>query len=329
MKIYIAAFYQSRKSQAENMGTAYARAAAIADCANNLESFHYIKDMPQLLNLVRRDKRTLFLDSGAYSMFTQKIGVNLQSYAKFIRDNQDAIHVASNLDAIGKPEQASYDNQKLLESYGVDIKPVHHARDADQWLKRYIDEGYDYIFLGGMVPESTGYLRDWLDHVWHLYLTNPDGTPRVKVHGFGLTVLSLMFRYPWYSVDSTSWVMRSMYGGVYLDMKQPNGAVRDFAVDFSNKSGRQKDLNSWHYYNLSKSEQHKILARLEELEATRVKNLEVEAELEAETGYKQGFNLQCLAESYGWRDHFNIDYFKRVQERRVYTFKRQQETLFT
>ena len=50
--------------------------------------------------------------------------------------------------------------------------PVHHVRDKDYWLQRYLDEGYQHICLGGMVGESTATLRRWLDHVWHRYLTD-------------------------------------------------------------------------------------------------------------------------------------------------------------
>ena len=60
----------------------------------------------------------------------------------------------------------------------MNVLPVHHVRDNNNWLQRYIEEGYDYICLGGMVPETPQYLKEWLDHVWHNYLTNADGTRR-------------------------------------------------------------------------------------------------------------------------------------------------------
>ena len=119
-------------------------------------------------------------------MFTQGIKVDLKAYARFVEQNHDIIEVAASLDFIGAgQEQQNYDQLKTLETMlgGKTILPVHHVRDRDEWLKRYLDEGYDYICLGGMVPETPPHLRKWLDHVWDKYLTNPDGTPRVKVHG--------------------------------------------------------------------------------------------------------------------------------------------------
>ena len=133
MKIYIAAFYHSRKAQAENSGTAYARAAALADPAYSLELFHYIGDNSKLLDIIRSDKRTIFLDFSAFSMFTQGIKVDLKAYACFVEQNHDIIEVAASLDFIGAgQEQQNYDQLKTLETMlgGKTILPVHHVRDT-------------------------------------------------------------------------------------------------------------------------------------------------------------------------------------------------------
>lgn len=329
MRIYMAAFYQSRGGN-KGMATSTPNLRVRLENAEDnwfLESYHYMKDSPTEQAL-RDTKSTVFLDSGAFTMFTQGTEIDLKAYGKYVKNNQDIIHKASNLDAIGAgKEQLTYNNQKELESYGIDIGPVHHARDDDRWLKRYIDEGYDYIFLGGMVPEETAYLLNWLNHLWHNYLTKKDGTPRFKVHGFGLTSLPLMYRYPWFSVDSTSWVMVSRFGGVIIDFPQPDGTIKDFKIQFSKDSPARRVLD-FHFDNSPPEVQEMILDRLEQLEAERIKNPQLEDELADIQGYKQGYNFKALSEMYGWRDHFNINYFKRAQDRRVYTFKREQETLF-
>jgi hypothetical protein len=58
---------------------------------------------------------------------------------------------------------------------------------------------YPSIALGGLVF-SPG-IMSHCDEVWHYILSN---NPKLKVHGFGLTNIELMERYPWYSVDSSS-----------------------------------------------------------------------------------------------------------------------------
>ncbi len=324
MKIYMAGYYAGRG--VADASSLHLRVSRLVKYPHILESFHYMK--PQMVREIRSDKNKIFLDSGAFSMFTQGVDVNLEAYAKFIHEQQDIIEYASNLDAIGRGnEQLSYDRQKQLEAMNVDIKPVHHVRDADHWLERYMAEGYDYIFLGGMVPENTPTLMNWLDHVWTKYLTNDDGTPKIKVHGFGLTTLALMFRYPWYSVDSTSWVMTSRFGAIYLDMPQPDGTVKDYKLDFSDQSPKEHELKSWHFSRLTPPEMKAVLERLEQLEAERVKSPH-EADYEKEAGYKMGYYPEALARSYGWRDFANIEYFRRAMNRRVDRFTSKQETLF-
>ena len=189
----------------------------------------------------------LFLDSGAYTAFTKKVDISIDDYARFINTTHQHFSVISCLDDTSKNEQVSYDNQKALESNGCKIQPVFHCREDPQWLIKYLDEGYDYILLGGMVPETTGWLRTWLDDLFRRYLTTEDGTPRVKVHGFGLTDSALMFRYPWYSVDSTSWLLTGVFGSCMF--KVDNRLVK---VIFSEESPKAKDRNSWHYKTLPK-----------------------------------------------------------------------------
>lgn len=276
MKIYLAGYYN---------GKASAYALSEEQYSYYLESYHYINNKRHC-NMIRDDKRTIFLDSGAYSMFTQGVTVDLDSYAKFVIDNDDILHTASNLDHIGAGgEQKTYDNQKYIESKGAKIQPVVHVRDTDDWLEKYMAEGYDYIFIGGMVPESTPYLLSRLDQMWADHLTNPDGTAKIKVHGFGLTVLSLMERYPWYSVDSTSWVLTGRFGSVYL--RQRNGRVIKVCV--SDKSPRVKDWDM-HYDTmppLLKKETRDLFA-------------------------EGGFDVEELRSIYWKRDLWNIQFFKAL-----------------
>ena len=267
----------------------------------DLESYHYVRDTKEAPAYFRHHKKTNFLDSGAFSMFTKGIKVDLAEYSSYIKKNKDVIHIASNLDEIGRNKEAeSYRNQKTLEKYGVAIQPVHHARDDDKWLLKYMAEGYDYIFLGGMVPETTKYLRGWLDHIWSRYLTTKSGRPKIKIHGFGLTTLDLINRYPWYSVDSTSWVMTGRFGSIYLDLPH-----RDMKITFSSDSPKRKAFDQ-HFTTLDPVTQKAVRARVEEL----------------------GYDTDLLQSHYGWRDHFNIAFFDRIQKRPDPVFILKETSLF-
>jgi hypothetical protein len=156
----------------------------------------------------------LFLDSGAFSAFSQGVEIKIDEYIKFIKEHIDYLEVYANLDVIGDPA-ATLQNQRIMERAGLKPLPCFHYGEPISYLIDYIDN-YDYIALGGMVPISTQDLIPWLDDLFHKYICGPDGLPKVKVHGFGLTSFPLMKRYPWFSVDSTSWVMTGRMGSVYV-----------------------------------------------------------------------------------------------------------------
>lgn len=159
------------------------------------------------------NKVSLFLDSGAFSAFSKGVDININEYISFIKENKDYIEVYANLDVIGDAE-ATLKNQKIMEKKGLNPLPCFHYGDDIKYLKLYMQEN-DYIALGGMVPISSKNLILWLDEIFS-YICDNKGIPKVKVHGFGLTSFDLMFRYPWYSVDSTSWVMTGRFGGILV-----------------------------------------------------------------------------------------------------------------
>ena len=180
-----------------------------------LESHHYIH-RPRYVEKIKKDNTKVFLDSGAFSAFTKGIEVDIKAYCRYIQDNMEIIETTENsvcasvLDGIGDP-QLTYENQMTMQGLGVTPLPCFHYGEDERYLDYYV-ENYDYITIGGMVPISTPQLKLWLDRLWEDHLTHADGTPKIKVHGFGLTSLPLMMRYPWYSVDSSTWVQWAANG---------------------------------------------------------------------------------------------------------------------
>lgn len=296
MRIYLAGLHGfTKESEAPDIAFMYKTAR---EYPYHLESYHYIKNMADVGDHYREIKRTVFLDSGAFTMFTKKVQVSLAEYAAFIQANNDWIHVSSNLDEIGRgKELESYQNQKELTRLGVGVQPVHHARDADEWLLRYMAEGHEYVFLGGMVPETKQYLFQWLDHIWEKCLTRKDGSAKIRVHGFGLTTLDLVERYPWYSVDSTRWIWLGGYGQIFVDL--PDG--RDVMVHISSGSPR---LHKWdaHYDTMAPMTQEVIFDQIT----------------------KAGFTLDQLRTMYGARHKWNIEFFRRICAREPRPFIRRQ-----
>lgn len=199
---------------------------------------------------------SLFLDSGSFSMrqqaakFAKETGRDWKEfydttefwsycddYVAFVTKHQKGIDVYANIDVLPDlsdrdvsnktAEDAavlSWRNQQYLESKGIKPIPVVHLGTHLRWLKKYIDAGYDYIGLGGMVAAGgfgnhSGVSR-WLDRVFgEVVCDTKDRLPIVKTHGFGL-MGPIVFRYPFYSVDSTSWVMKGSFGQLIMPQKR-------------------------------------------------------------------------------------------------------------
>ena len=149
-----------------------------------------------------------FLDSGAYSAFTQKKPIDLKKYINYIKKNKNKFKIYSSLDVIGNPE-ATWTNYKIMKEAGLSPIPTFHVGSDFKYLEQMKNE--PYIALGGMVPYSTKstFLMKWLRKCFGII---PKET---KVHGFGMTNPKIIEKFSFYSVDSTSWLAGARYGQFY------------------------------------------------------------------------------------------------------------------
>lgn len=243
MDLYIAGLYTTGYSQRDNTSS-YRNASPNSRelrkaVGHHLESYHYIHK-GRYVDLIREDGVKVFLDSGAFSSFSLGVEVSIEAYAEFVKANQDIIKMASVLDAIGDPV-GTYHNQNTLERLGAQVLPCFHFGEPLDLCEYYV-RNYDYITIGGMVPIPNNKLEVWLDEIWDRVLTDKDGYSRIKIHGFGLTARKLMMKYPWYSVDSSSWVQVGANGGIVLpEFPQP--------IAISDRSPKRKDFMA-HYSTL-------------------------------------------------------------------------------
>lgn len=279
MRIYIAGMYTN--GTADRQGRLYtelmndAERAIVEQCKFQLESYHYVNKQ-KFVDQMRRDGARVFLDSGAFSAYTLGEVIDLPAYCAYIRANADIIDCASVLDGIGDP-LLTYQNQVLMEREGVHPLPCFHYGEDERYLEHYI-ANYEYITLGGMVPHSSAENKLWLDRIWGRYLCKPDGSAKIKVHGFGMTSIPLMKRYPWFSVDSSSWVQIAFRGAVILP---PWGAIH-----LSSNSPARKDEGA-HFNTFAAPQQAAIRAEIE----------------------RRGFSVERMADVYISRWVFNLQIF--------------------
>lgn len=221
-----------------------------------LASFYEHRTLTRMIEdgMITPDKFRFFLDSGAYSAWSRGAEIDLDEYIEFIRANIEWIDVYANLDCLaGKPGQMASPQEReaaaaqgwinflYMKDAGLDPIPVYHIGEDVKWLEKMLDYGCSYIGLGGLVGVPSGARRQWLDGVFDR-ITDEDGSPIVKTHGFGMTAVDLIFRYPWYSVDSTTWIKITANGAVYLPARVDGKFVFDRSpttVAVSDRNPRQ------------------------------------------------------------------------------------------
>lgn len=204
--------------------------------------------------MITPDQFRFFLDSGAYSAWSRGTQIDIDEYCEFIRANIELIEVYASLDVIpGAPgrqatpterdaaAEASWRNYLYMKDQGLDPLPVYHYGEHPRFLERMLEAKIPYIGIGGLVGVPGNPRRVWLDRVFDR-ITDSQGWPLVKTHGFGMTAVPLVFRYPWYSIDSTTWIKITASGSVYLPALRGGEFVFDevpTTVPVSNRSPKQ------------------------------------------------------------------------------------------
>lgn len=187
--------------------------------------------------------QSLFLDSGAHSLYNehgfQKLKDNkrilkplstrydffttkafwkyVDKYAKFVKKHKAGIDHYVSVDVIGNPE-LSWEVLKYLErKHKLRPLPVLHDRCPTSYMEKHLRAGYKYIGLGGVAlgGEYVSY-KHWADTMFDLVCDNKQRLPCVKLHGFAMTTWDAMVRWPWYSLDSASWIKSGAFGSLYI-----------------------------------------------------------------------------------------------------------------
>jgi hypothetical protein len=118
-----------------------------------------------------------------------------------------------NLDIIMSAEK-SIEVQKIMEREGLTPLPVFHLNEPWEYWKRYADS-YSYIGLGGLgqdIPMER--FMPFGDKAFKYIMDK--GRPRVKVHGFAVNAVAMLKRFPYYSVDASSWTTFARNGVICI-----------------------------------------------------------------------------------------------------------------
>lgn len=191
----------------------------------------------------------------------------VDDYAEFLKTYKDICNVYVSMDAIYDPKTSYESFIYLRETHGLNPLPVYHYAEPIEWLKKYM-EVTDYIGISGLGQgiNKKDYIQ-WADRVFDLVCSGPNHLPMYKIHGFALTSTELIHRWPWWSVDSSSWVQFSQFGKILIPKMVGNKIshkVKPYEIFVSTRSpaiSRDEE----HFETLSNMEQKHILDYLHSL----------------------------------------------------------------
>lgn len=174
-------------------------------------------------------------DSGAFTAWQSGNAMDLGAYIAWCRERRvqmggdpDMVHVS--LDVIpgergrGPTEKERKDgmaqslaNGDEMRAAGLPVMEVYHQFEPVSFLETLLDRLQPGDVLGisprqGAGPSMHSRLR-FCDGVF-AFLLERYGRDLPKAHGLGLTSKDAMFRYPWWSLDSLSWVVPGIWGRV-------------------------------------------------------------------------------------------------------------------
>ena len=202
----------------------------------------------------------LFIDSGAYTALTRGKEVDVDDYIAYINGISDKVYVFAQLDYIPKNAQdttdtaeASWDNYLYMYDRVKEpdkLVPIYHQSESLSTLKRMVEhrkpngEYISYIGFGALA--GTGVTlpqkKEFFSKCFSVIADSKN--PNVKVHAMGMTSLALLEMFPFYSADSTSWIMQGATGSILT----PWGMM-----DVSDKNKFQKgSLFNTHSHGLDK-----------------------------------------------------------------------------
>lgn len=175
-------------------------------------SFHYFKDMD--MAEVRSWGTRIIGDSGAFSAFTSGGSIDREEFHQWAATWGDDLFWTASLDVLGDA-RTSLANWKAAKADGLNLVPTVHYGEPPTTLDPYIEEGADFIGLGGMVgyASEADRLMRWLIPMFRHVR---DHHPHVRFHGWGISHPRLVDRLPWWSTDSSGFSSAFRFGTLRL-----------------------------------------------------------------------------------------------------------------
>ncbi|MGA3115759.1 MAG: hypothetical protein ABSF90_15155 [Syntrophobacteraceae bacterium] len=214
---------------------------------NRLVSFPYMTPSLNKQYFVDHKFKKIIIDSGAFSVWNKGETIDFNKYLQYCMDNIKNATYVVNLDIIpGQPGDKNlrlmqsevecsasegYENYKKMIQAGIPkekVIHVFHQGESWKWLEHMADE-MTYIGLSPGNDRSREEKIDWLMDCMK-YVTDCDGRPIIKFHGFAVTSLKAVRLFPWASIDSSTWGIAAGLGRIMIPRRKGDGWW-DFSSD--------------------------------------------------------------------------------------------------
>lgn len=208
-----------------------------------LESFYTINNEKTLKRVEEHPKEKFLLDSGAFTFMNGYKGeINwdkyVEEYADFINKYSIKYFFELDIDVLVGIKEVERLRNKLEKLTQKKCIPVwHKSRGLEYWKK--MCKEYNYIAIGGIVIKEI----KPADYKYFIPLLKIAKENNCKVHGLGFTNTQKLYKYNFFSVDSTNWLSGGRFGQLHIF----NGK---YIKSQSFKNKRAKDYKEIDSHNL-------------------------------------------------------------------------------
>lgn len=196
-------------------------------------------NMTKLTKTYRHMIGDLFLDSGAFSVFTGKMKIGLIQYLLFLRMYGHLFTRVITLDDRFDDAEHNFTNQLILEEALEDcgIKPipvVHDSEDPYREFEMYVQHGHDYVGLGSM-----GARKSIPDAILGKIRTN---YPDIRVHKFGTLNQEMLLKHRPESADSSGFAQNAGKNGSFYYWRPTENKSYEYNVGAVDSKASEKNL---------------------------------------------------------------------------------------
>lgn len=178
----------------------------------------------------------ILLDSGAFTLWKaaqkgkQVDPIAVEDYAAFIEEHKDLLYAWFNLDVIGDVA-ASKANAEYLKARNLAPIEVWHIQNSLDDLQQLVNDDHAVIAIGGSVGTSEKEREAVFTKVFESF-------PYQNFHFLGGSS-KLLYKFNWFSADSTGWLAGRKYGSILDEngqRKAPEGMTGLEALAYNAKN---------------------------------------------------------------------------------------------